>query len=109
MNWRKLPPALLGLLIPLPLVWLVYIAMSGLGSQVLLPQGKSSVPMLSQEERLGLRTYEHDCRTDADCDPQLRCVYDVRTARGRCTDSTCTDDEHCPMGSACIPFMPAHV
>jgi len=104
MNWRKLPPALLGLLIPIPLVWLVYIAMSGPGSQVLPPQGKSFVPMLSHEERLGLRTYEHDCRTDADCDPQLRCVYDVRTARGRCTDSTCTDDKHCPMGSACIPF-----
>jgi hypothetical protein len=103
MNWRTALPALPGLLIPLPLVWLVYIAMSGSGSRLHSPQGKSFVPMLTHEERLGLRTYEHDCRTDADCDPQLRCVYDVRTARGRCTDSTCMEDAHCPVGFACNP------
>jgi len=102
MNWRMLLSTLLGLLIPLPLVWLVYIAMSGPGSQMPPPQGKSFVPMLSHEERLSLRTYEHDCRTDTDCDPQLRCVYDVRTARRHCTDSTCTNNEHCPAGFACI-------
>ena len=104
MKWRLVLPALLGLLVPLPLAWLVYIAMSNSSHQMPLPQGKSFVPMLSREERLGLNTYEHDCRTDADCEPQLRCVYDVQTARQHCTDSKCTEDEHCPVGFACIPF-----
>jgi len=103
-KWRAVLSALMGLLIVLPLAWLISIAMSGPGRQLPLPQGKPLVPMLSREARLGLSTYAHDCRTDADCEAQLRCVYDVRTSRQHCTDSTCTDDEHCPMGSACIPF-----
>jgi hypothetical protein len=104
MKWRMALPVLLSLLIPLPLVWLVYTGMSGPSRHMALPQSKSLVPMFSHDERLGLTTYAHDCRSDADCDPQLRCVYDVRTSREQCMDSMCTNDGHCPVGFACIPF-----
>ncbi len=104
MNWRRVLPVLLGLLMPLPLVWLGFIALSGTGAQVPLPRGKTLVPMLSPEERLRLSTYERDCETDADCEPQLRCSYDVGTARDYCTDSKCTEDEQCPYGFTCVPL-----
>ncbi len=94
------------LLMPLPLVWLLSVAMSGPGAsaRMTLPPGRTLVPMLSREERMRLTTYEHDCRTDADCDPQLRCAYDVPTSRYHCTDSLCTEDERCPEGFTCIPI-----
>lgn len=101
--WRLALPTVLALLLPLPLIWLAFIAMPKPDTHVLLPRGKNLVPMLSHEERVLLATYEHDCRTDADCDSQLRCVYDVSTTRYRCTDSKCTGDEHCSEGFACIP------
>jgi len=104
MKWRMSLQVLLVLLLLLPLLWLSSIAMFGPGARVTLPQDKPLVPMLSREERLRLTTYEHDCGTDADCETQLRCVYDVRTARQHCTDSSCTEDGHCPDGFACIPF-----
>ncbi|REG28910.1 hypothetical protein ATI61_108453 [Archangium gephyra] len=106
MKWRKAVSTLLVLLMPLPLVWLISIAMSGHGSseRMTLPPGRTLVPMLSLEERLRLPTYAHDCRTDADCDHPLRCAYDVPTSRYHCTDSLCTGDEHCPQGFACIPW-----
>lgn len=105
MKWRRVLPTLLVLLLPVPLVWLLSIAMSGLRPSARLtpPQGKTFFPMLSHEERLLLTTYTHDCRTDTDCDPQLRCAYDVPTSRYQCTDSVCTSDDHCPDGFTCIP------
>lgn len=108
MSWRRVLSVVLALFVPVPLVWLVFIAMSGSSTHVPLPRGKTLVPMLSHEERLRLSTYERDCSTDADCDPQLRCVYDVPTTRYRCTDSKCSEDEHCPEGSACIPRAAAN-
>jgi hypothetical protein len=104
MNWRRVLPVLLSLLLPLPLLWLISIALSGTSAQVPLPQGKTLVPMLSPEERLRLSTYERDCRTDTDCESQLRCFYDMRTARQYCTDSRCTEDEHCSEGFTCLPL-----
>lgn len=106
MKWRTVLPVLVMILMPLPLIWMLSIAMSdpGSGARMSLPPGKTFVPMLSLEERQRLTTYEHDCRTDADCDPQLRCVYDMQTSRHHCTDSLCTEDEHCPEGFACVPW-----
>ena len=106
MKWRTVLPVLVMILMPLPLMWMLSIAMSdpGSGARMSLPPGKTFVPMLSREERQRLTTYEHDCRTDADCDPQLRCVYDMQTSRHHCTDSLCTEDEHCPEGFACVPW-----
>lgn len=106
MKWRTVLPTLLLLLIPLPLMWLLLVAMSGpgAGARMTLPHGRTLIPRLSHEERLRLSTYEHDCRTDTDCAPQLRCVSDARTARHYCTDSLCTEDAHCPQGFTCSPW-----
>lgn len=104
MTWRMALSAGIAILLPLPLVWLVFIAMPRPDMQVPLPRGKTLFPMLTHEERVRLHTYEHDCRTDADCDPQLRCVYDMPTEREQCMDSKCTADEDCPEGFTCIPW-----
>lgn len=102
MKWRTVLPGLLGvLLLPLPLLGLVYLAMSHPGARPSPPTGHHLVPMLSPEVRQGLRTYEQDCRTDADCESQLRCFYNLRTGRQYCTDSTCGTDEDCPEDFAC--------
>ncbi len=101
MRWRTLLPVLLGLVVPLPLAGLLYIAMTGQGAALSPPRDKVLIPMLSFEERSRLRTYEQDCRTDSDCEPRLRCLYDMRTGRQSCTDSLCMMDQHCGDGFAC--------
>lgn len=101
MSWRTFLMALLGLLLPLPLAWLLYTAMSGHDASLPSPQGKVLIPMLAPEERLRLRTHEQDCITDADCESPLRCFFNVRTQVRSCTDSTCMTDLHCADGFAC--------
>jgi hypothetical protein len=102
MKWRPLLFVSLGLLLPIPLLWLSYISMPGHGAHLPLShQDKVLVPMLSPEERLRLHTYEQDCQTDADCEPRLRCFYNMRTERQYCTDSTCMTNEDCPKDFAC--------
>lgn len=67
-------------------------------------QGANIVPMLTREERHRLLTYERDCRTDADCEPPLRCFFNDRISRSFCTDSKCMTDLQCPEDFACRTF-----
>lgn len=105
MKWRTLLTVLLGLSLPLPLVWLLHTTLFGQAGEEhsTLSQSQSPriLPMLTLEERLGLPTYERDCDSDADCDPQLRCFFNMRTVRSYCTDSMCMTDRQCPEGFAC--------
>jgi hypothetical protein len=99
MRWRTLMAALLGLLISLPLAWVLSIPL--LGTEPSRPQGLPVLPMLSLEERLRLLTYERDCETNADCDPPLGCFFNMRSQRTYCTDSVCATDRQCPKDFVC--------
>jgi hypothetical protein len=105
MRWRPLLAVLLSLALPLPLAWLLYASLFGhpMGeeSSLSLPPGVQLLPMLTLEERLRLPTYERDCRSDEDCDPQLRCFFNMLSQRSYCTDSMCMTDQQCPDGFAC--------
>jgi hypothetical protein len=110
MKWRMFLAVLLGLALPLPLAWLLYTSFLGRieGEEVnrVLPQGVHLVPMLTLEERRRVPTYERRCESDADCDPQLRCFWDMRAQRSYCTDSKCMSDEQCPEGFSCRFMTP---
>jgi hypothetical protein len=101
MKWRAILSILLGILLPLPLVWLLSATMSGHGTHPTLPQGLRLVPMLTAEERQRLRTYDQACRTDAECESPLHCLGDRRTGRKHCTDSECLAESQCPPAHVC--------
>jgi hypothetical protein len=99
MKWRTRLAVLLGLLLPVPLVWLLYTARDG-G----VPRGASetrTAPMLSLEERRSLMTYERSCRKSEECEPPLGCFINPRAMARYCTDSRCMTDRHCPEGFVC--------
>lgn len=102
MRWRTLLTVLLGFALPLPLAWLLHSTLlSGYGTDQPPARLGNLVPMLTPEERQRLSTYEQTCQTDTNCEPPLRCFFNMRTATQYCTDSTCMRDEHCPKGFAC--------
>jgi hypothetical protein len=100
MERRSFLPALLGFLLPLPLMGLLYLALSGDEVPLPVPQGRFLVPMLTAAERQSLRTYGQECQTDADCEPRLRCTYD-REGRRSCVDSACGTNRDCPRDHVC--------
>jgi hypothetical protein len=105
MKWRTRLAILLGLLLPLPLVWLLSFALYGHGlgdaTDASPSQPMRLVPMLTSGERQGLLTYKQECRTDADCDQPLRCFFNMLVQHSYCADSTCMTDAHCPEGFTC--------
>jgi hypothetical protein len=101
LGWRTLLAPLFGLLVALPLAWLFYVAISGKGANVPRSQGKAPVPMLSSEERRSLLTYERSCKSDADCEPPLRCFFSTRSMSHYCSDSRCVTDLQCKEGFTC--------
>jgi hypothetical protein len=103
MRWRAPIVVLLGLLLPLPLAWMLYTTASG-GAEHGSP-GAGTVPMLSLEERRGLLTYERQCQSGEDCDPPLECFFNPRNKERYCTDSTCMTNSHCPKGFVCRTAM----
>jgi hypothetical protein len=100
-RWRTLLAAMSGLVVTLPLAWLFYVAMFGWGARVTVAQGKAPVPMLSSEERRSLLTYERSCKSDADCEPPLRCFFSTRSMSRYCSDSRCVTDMQCKEGFTC--------
>jgi hypothetical protein len=101
MRWRPLLATLFGLLVALPLVWLLHIAMFEQGKNPAHTQGKTPVPMLSDEQRRSLLTYGHSCVSDRDCESPLRCFFSTHTMSRYCTDSRCVTDLHCREGFVC--------
>lgn len=101
MKWRTVPIVLAGLLLPLPLIWVSHLVLSGSEVQSPPSRGPHAVRMLSKDERLRLRTYEQFCEADADCESPLRCFYNMRTQRQYCADSTCATNDDCAKDFAC--------
>jgi hypothetical protein len=99
MRWRTPLAVLLGLLLPLPLVWVLLRTTpdaGGLGAPI-----PRTIPMLPLEERRGLTTYERPCQSREDCEAPLECFLNTRSMERYCTDSTCMTDAHCPEGFVC--------
>jgi hypothetical protein len=101
MRGRTLLAVLLGVLLPLPLAWLLHILMFARGTDESLPRDKTLVPMLSPEERRGLLTYGRHCDTNADCEAPLQCFFNTRLMSRYCSDSKCMTDVQCPEGFVC--------
>jgi hypothetical protein len=105
MNWRPLVTALLGILLALPLMWLL--SMSLLGPDLGQPHDPrlNVVPMLTDAERNNVLTYGRECDTDADCDPRLRCFFSMVKQESYCVDSRCMTDLQCQEGFTCQAYQ----
>jgi hypothetical protein len=67
------------------------------------PRETNLIPMLPDDVRRAMQTYERVCNTDADCDSPLGCLRIESEWRSECTDSRCMEDKDCPDGFACLP------
>lgn len=65
------------------------------------PRGVRISPMLDPEQRMRLTTYLHACRSNAECEPPLSCLFEYRSGRSYCTDSKCATDAQCREGMVC--------
>ncbi|MCY1082694.1 hypothetical protein [Archangium lansingense] len=101
MRWHALLAALSGILLMLPLVWLLHAAMFEQGMNPPHAKGKTPVPMLSNEQRRELLTYGQSCVSDKDCEAPLRCFFSSHTMSRYCTDSRCVTDLQCREGFVC--------
>lgn len=103
MSWRTLLGVCAGVLLLLPLVLVL--------SALLQPESRPAEstkehisPLLDTEQRARLMTYGRDCKSSAECEPPLGCLYAARHNRAYCTDSQCTQDAQCPEGQVCRKF-----
>ena len=100
MRWRTFLILLPCILLPLPLVGLVFMAMWQPAAPA--PREMNLIPILTQDVRRALPTYERVCNTDANCDAPLGCLRIESELRSECTDSRCMTDEDCPEAFSCI-------
>ena len=100
MNWRTILSICAGMLLPLPLLLLGTLLHPKL--EAAAPTGVRISPVLDAEVRDRLLTYKRSCRSSAECDPPLGCLYASRYRHAYCTDSQCTTDAQCPEGQLCL-------
>jgi hypothetical protein len=93
-NWRGAFGPLLGLLLALPLFWLLQLIFQP-------PQEGRLSPLLTSEERKSLLTYGRRCSATEPCEPPLGCLHHTGRGRRYCTDSACITDAQCPEGHSC--------
>ena len=85
-GWHKFVALCAAVLLPLPLVLLLW----GLLRPEVpanMPPGVRISPMLTHEQRMRLMTYRRECRSGAECEPPLGCLYESRYRQAYCTDS----------------------
>lgn len=103
-SWRMLLRVLLGLLVPLPLAWVLVAVWSASHTpreQVLTSSGPLEVsPVLSVEARRALLTFERPCARRGECEPPLGCLS-FTGQKGFCVASECTTDLQCSDGLTC--------
>ena len=100
MNWRMVVGGCVCVMLPLPLVLLLW---GMLRPQVPAepPAGVRISPMLDSEQRMRLVTYRRECDSSSECEPPLGCLYESRYLQAYCTDSQCMTDAQCPDGQVC--------
>jgi hypothetical protein len=102
MRWRVLLLVLSCVLLPLPLVGLVFMTMQRPQVPTSLETKTHLVPMLPMDALRALPTYGRLCNADANCDPELGCLLIESELRSECTDSRCMEDKDCPEGFSCL-------
>ncbi|HVG61900.1 MAG TPA: hypothetical protein VNA24_25280 [Hyalangium sp.] len=100
-SWRKRVAVLAGVLLPLPLLVLLW----GLLKPEVPADGPPGVhvsPILTHDQRMRLVTYGRRCGPGQEkCEPPLGCFSDYRYPRTTCIDSECLTDEQCQEGEVC--------
>ncbi len=102
MKWRVPLAVLLGLLLPVPLIWASSMLLSG-GLSVPGARGDDSrvVPILTPEEARPLLTFQRPCRGNEDCDVPLVCMRGQLMFNAACVASECATDMDCREGYSC--------
>jgi hypothetical protein len=92
---------LVGLALPVPLLWIVSLASPTWSSPWDTGKGVRLVPHLTRSKRAELMTYGHTCSKDEECQPPLACFYDHHGSW--CADAQCMTDADCGEGFICEP------
>lgn len=100
MRWRILVRVLASVLLVLPMAGVIFVSMQP--RAVPEVQDANVLPMLTEDARRSLLTYQRECRSDADCEPPLGCFMAGHSGLAYCTDSNCAQDTDCPEGFACV-------
>ncbi len=103
LSWRTALVGCAGVLLPLPLVVLLWGLMAP-EFPVQVPSKARVSPKLDADQRMRLATYRRECRAASDCEPPLGCLYESRYNQLYCTDSQCTSDAECNEGEKCQPL-----
>lgn len=96
MRWRALGAVVTGVLLALPLAWVL---LSRHAKHEV--EGWRLLPMLSPEERMALPSLLKACENNSQCEPPLACFWDRRYLLQVCLGSDCVSDSDCPSGRAC--------
>lgn len=101
MSWRTPAAIFLGLLLPMPLLFLVGSSL-GWGGRPVPSDADDITPVLSSEQQQRLLTFGRPCHGSEDCEPPLACLQDTRRViEPRCVASECATDVQCEEGFAC--------
>jgi hypothetical protein len=101
MKWRAVIAMVLGLLLPLPLLWVMGL-LPGNGLHPSSHQASANVvPRLSPGELSPLLTFGRSCQGDADCDAPLACLQGQPMVEPICVASVCATDLDCNEGFSC--------
>ncbi len=103
-KWRSLLVLLLGLLLPMPLVWasIGWLMAGGLGKPEVSNGGSSRlVPWVPLEEQRQRLTFLRPCQGDEECVAPLICLQGVPLVKPYCTASECVTDKECDAGFTC--------
>jgi hypothetical protein len=102
MKWRARLAILLGLLLPVPLIWASStLLLGGLNASETHEDGSRVVPILPPDETRRLPTFERSCQRNEDCDAPLACLRGQFMLKKACVASTCATDMDCSEGLSC--------
>lgn len=103
MKWRACLAVGSGLLLLVPLMWVLnrLLLVGSDGAAVAHKEGSRLVPMLPPDETRRLLTFERSCEKNEDCDAPLVCLRGQLMLDHACVASTCATDADCSQGLSC--------
>jgi hypothetical protein len=102
MKWRARLALLLGVLLPIPLIWSSSKLLPGrLNASIAREDGSRLVPILPPDETRRLLTFKRPCERNEDCETPLICLRGQFMWKRACVASTCATDADCSEGLSC--------